>query len=75
MMTVLDDFEVVTVPVSFVYRAGRFLPTKVRAFLDFAAPRLKTQFAHEKPARPTSEVVRESSPARGKSSSHAAKVT
>ena len=41
MMTVLDDFEVVTVPVSFVYRAGRFLPTKVRAFLDFAAPRLK----------------------------------
>ena len=75
MMTVLDDFEVVTVPVNFVYCAGRFLPTKVRAFLDFAAPRLKAQFAREEPARATSEVLRRSSPARGRSSSHAAKVS
>ena len=51
MVTVLDEFEVVTVPVSFVYCAGRFLPTKVRAFLDFAAPRLNAQFARKLPAR------------------------
>ena len=31
-------------PVSLVYTAGRFLPIKVRAFLDFAAPRLKARF-------------------------------
>lgn len=29
-------------PVSFAYRAGRLLPQKLRAFLDFATPRLRT---------------------------------
>jgi len=28
-----------------VYTANRFLPIKVRAFLDFAAPRLRQVFA------------------------------
>ena len=45
LVTVLDDCELMTLPVSFVYAAGRFLPIKVRAFLDFATPRLKAQLA------------------------------
>src|SRR6516164_7632936 len=43
--TVLDEFQPPTRPVSFVYTAGRFMPIKLRAFLDFAAPRLKTRLA------------------------------
>jgi DNA-binding transcriptional LysR family regulator len=39
----LDDFEPPAWPVSLVYVAGRFLPIKLRAFLDFAAPRLKAR--------------------------------
>ena len=42
---VLDDFQPPTRPVSFVYAAGRFLPIKLRAFLDFAAPRLRARLA------------------------------
>jgi DNA-binding transcriptional LysR family regulator len=45
MMTVLDDFQPATLPVSLVYVAGRFLPIKLRAFLDFASPRLKAGLA------------------------------
>jgi DNA-binding transcriptional LysR family regulator len=45
LTTVLDDFEPPTRPVSFVYAAGRFLPIKLRAFLDFAAPRLRARLA------------------------------
>jgi len=45
MVTVLDAYRPAPLPVSFVYRAGRFLPLKLRAFLDFAAPRLKARFA------------------------------
>ena len=43
LVTVLDDFETKPLPVNLLYTAGRFLPIKVRAFLDFAAPRLKAQ--------------------------------
>jgi DNA-binding transcriptional LysR family regulator len=43
LRTVLDAFQPAPVPVSLVYAAGRFLPIKLRAFLDFAAPRLKTR--------------------------------
>jgi len=32
-------------PVNLVYTASRFLPIKMRAFLDFAAPRLRQVFA------------------------------
>src|SRR5215467_12916065 len=35
LTTVLDEFQL-PIPVSFVYAAGRFLPIKLRAFLDFA---------------------------------------
>jgi DNA-binding transcriptional LysR family regulator len=45
LVTVLDDFEPPPLPVSLLYAAGRFLPIKVRAFLDVAAPRLKVQLA------------------------------
>jgi len=47
LTTVLDAFQPpsATLPVNFVYSAGRFMPIKLRAFLDFAAPRLKAQLA------------------------------
>jgi DNA-binding transcriptional LysR family regulator len=43
LTTLLDDFEPPAWPISLVYVAGRFLPIKLRAFLDFAAPRLKAR--------------------------------
>jgi DNA-binding transcriptional LysR family regulator len=45
LATVLDEYRTAPLPVSFVYPAGRFLPIKLRAFLDFAAPRLKSRLA------------------------------
>jgi DNA-binding transcriptional LysR family regulator len=45
LTTVLDAFQAATLPVNFVYTAGRFIPIKLRAFLDFAAPRLKARLA------------------------------
>lgn len=39
---VLQKFEPAPSPVSLVYAAQGLLPLKLRAFLDFAAPRLKT---------------------------------
>jgi len=47
LMTVLDAFQPpsATLPVNFVYAAGRFMPIKLRAFLDFATPRLKARLA------------------------------
>jgi DNA-binding transcriptional LysR family regulator len=41
--TVLDEFQPAAVPINPVYTASRSLPIKVRAFLDFAAPRLKAR--------------------------------
>lgn len=41
LVTVLDEFRPEPLPISLVHRAGRVLPTRLRAFLDFAAPRLK----------------------------------
>jgi DNA-binding transcriptional LysR family regulator len=42
---VLQGFEPAAWPVNLVYPGGRLLPLKVRAFLDFAAPRLKAALA------------------------------
>jgi DNA-binding transcriptional LysR family regulator len=39
---VLRDFEPEPIPVHLVYASQSQLPLKLRAFLDFAAPRLKT---------------------------------
>jgi DNA-binding transcriptional LysR family regulator len=45
LTTLLDEFQPAPLPVHLVYTANRFLPIKVRAFLDFAAPRLRQAFA------------------------------
>jgi DNA-binding transcriptional LysR family regulator len=45
LTTLLDEFQPARKPVNLVYTANRFLPIKVRAFLDFTAPRLKRIFA------------------------------
>src|SRR6516225_9721041 len=45
LTTVLDEFQLPPRPVSFVHTAGRFMPIKLRAFLDFAAPRLRARLA------------------------------
>jgi DNA-binding transcriptional LysR family regulator len=39
----LNEFEPPSLPVHLVYPAGRMMPLKLRAFLDFAAPRLKVK--------------------------------
>lgn len=43
LMALLRDFEPEQDPASFVYPAGRLIPLKLRAFLDFAVPRLKAR--------------------------------
>jgi DNA-binding transcriptional LysR family regulator len=43
LTTILDEFQPAPLPLNLVYKAGRFLPIKLRAFLDFAAPRLKAR--------------------------------
>jgi len=43
LTVVLQGFEPAPTPVNLVYTGGRFLPLKLRAFLDFAAPRLKAR--------------------------------
>jgi DNA-binding transcriptional LysR family regulator len=39
----LGDFQPAPQPVNFVYSPNRFMPVKLRAFLDFALPRLKAR--------------------------------
>lgn len=41
----LREFEPAPWPVSLVYAGGRFVPLKVRAFIDFAAPRVRASLA------------------------------
>jgi DNA-binding transcriptional LysR family regulator len=43
LVLVLRDFEPEPNPVSLVYPSGRLVPLKLRAFLDFAVPRLKAR--------------------------------
>jgi DNA-binding transcriptional LysR family regulator len=45
LQVVLKEFEPVPMPVNLIYVGGRFLPQKLRAFCDFAAPRLKSALA------------------------------
>lgn len=45
LVRVLDAFRPPPLPIQLVYGGGRFLPVKVRAFVDFAAPRLKARLA------------------------------
>jgi len=48
----LEAFEPAPWPVSLVHGGGRLLPLKVRTFLDFAVPRLRTRLADATPVRP-----------------------
>lgn len=41
LVPLLHDFQPPPLPVSFVYSPNRFMPAKLRVFLDFALPRLK----------------------------------
>jgi DNA-binding transcriptional LysR family regulator len=41
--TFLDAYQPPAIPVSFVYPTNRFMPVKLRAFLDFALPRMKAR--------------------------------
>lgn len=45
---VLEDYELPPWPISLVYAGQQLLPKKLRAFLDFAAPRLKDRLNKEK---------------------------
>jgi DNA-binding transcriptional LysR family regulator len=45
LVIALAPFEPAPLPVSLLYGQGRLLPLKLRAFLDFAAPRLKGRLA------------------------------
>jgi hypothetical protein len=39
----LEDFEPPPQPVNLLHAGGKLVPLKLRAFLDFAAPRLKAR--------------------------------
>ncbi|MFX9089576.1 LysR substrate-binding domain-containing protein, partial [Acinetobacter baumannii] len=43
LVKVLEPYEPEPFPVSLVYSAQGLLPIKLRAFLDFAAPRIKAR--------------------------------
>jgi DNA-binding transcriptional LysR family regulator len=45
LIRLLDTYQPPPHPVSLVYSSGRFMPIKLRAFLDFAIPRLKEGLA------------------------------
>ncbi len=47
LVIALRDFEPEPSPVSLVYRGQPLLPLKLRAFLDFATPRLKARLSQE----------------------------
>src|SRR5262249_13027128 len=43
LVPVLQNFQPPPQPISFVYSPNRFMPVKLRAFLDFTLPRLKVR--------------------------------
>jgi DNA-binding transcriptional LysR family regulator len=45
LQAVLVDWQPAPVPVSMVYDSQGVLPLKLRAFLDFAGPRLKARLS------------------------------
>jgi len=45
LRVVLEDYEAAPLPISLVHKGQAPLPLKVRAFLDFVAPRLRERFA------------------------------
>ena len=45
LVPLLHDFQPPPQPVNFVYSPNRFMPVKLRAFLDFTLPRLRARLA------------------------------
>lgn len=45
LVTLLDDYELASSPVSLIYPGQPQVPLKLRAFLDFATPRLRERLA------------------------------
>ncbi|QIO35753.1 LysR family transcriptional regulator [Bradyrhizobium sp. 1(2017)] len=45
LVPLLQGFQPPPQPVSFVYSPNRFMPAKLRAFLDFAAPRVRARLS------------------------------
>jgi DNA-binding transcriptional LysR family regulator len=45
LITLMESYQPPPLPVSIVYSSGRFMPIKLRAFLDFVLPRLKEELA------------------------------
>src|SRR5712671_2957608 len=43
LITLLQDFQPPPLPINFVYSPNRFMPVKLRAFLDFVVPRLRAR--------------------------------
>jgi DNA-binding transcriptional LysR family regulator len=59
LLAILQDFQPAPQPVSLVYAPNRFMPAKLRAFLDFAVPRLRAQLADLPKGVARSRVIRE----------------
>ena len=47
LQVVLADYEPTPIPISLVYLGQRQVPLKLRAFLDFATPRLRQQLGYQ----------------------------
>ena len=47
LVTLLDAYEPSPMPVSIIYPGRRQVPLKLRAFLDFAVPRLRRRFGYK----------------------------
>jgi DNA-binding transcriptional LysR family regulator len=61
LVPLLQEFQPPSQPVSLVYSPNRFMPVKLRAFLDFTLPRLKRRLEDAaKNATPRGQVNRSS---------------
>jgi DNA-binding transcriptional LysR family regulator len=55
LLKLLEEYEPPPLPVSVVYPSQRHVPLKLRAFLDFAVPRLKKRFGYGQKDAPARE--------------------
>lgn len=44
---ILREYEPLPAPVNFVFQSGRSIPQKLRAFIDFASPRMKSRLVFD----------------------------
>jgi DNA-binding transcriptional LysR family regulator len=66
LVPLLQEFQPLPMPVSFVYSPNRFMPVKLRAFLDFTVPRVRTRLGD----LPKSVMPRKRSVARNETSAN-----